>query len=393
MPMCQFSKFIFASLLLTAGIILPVLSGDFGVRHLDSGKRGYGISDSYSFFPSNQRPCETFVLSACDPRWLYCTCGKPVYNVSAIPVDQVHLYLGTQTTVARVYDQCYSSCLLPAFDPLPPLPNTTLIRLSNIWVAPNDLPFPVGRFLVNVKKTVKKLWLMEIYLPSLTRDTFTGFSALESLILERNRLSAIALDALEAFVPPPGRGAPPSRLEAFSLTDNYLEQLDWSMMQPLADTIKHVSVMMCGVRQLHLSRFFSMRRIESVNLAGNNLTSVDSRFLDSLTQSHGRPGLSLHCNPLCTSDVRCRCAPLSNLWSWFTNASTRVTEIEPGIMINWQVGDGVTCGQYTDTHGGSLYNRFRIEKDDESGRTYTGRDVQILARWMLDGWKSATNLF
>ncbi|XP_055351776.1 uncharacterized protein LOC129598056 [Paramacrobiotus metropolitanus] len=205
-------------------------------------------------------------------------------------------------------------------------------------------------------------------------------------------MSAIALDSLEAFVPPPGTAAP-SRLEEFFLTDNNLEQFDWSVMMPLADTIKHVSVMMCGVRQIQLSRFFSMRRIESVNLAGNNLTTVDSRFLDSLTQSHGRPGLSLQYNPVCTSDIRCRCASLLNLWNWLINASTPVTEFEPGVMIHWQIMDGVTCGNYTDAHGGSLYNRFQVGKDDGSGRTYTGREIQLLARWWLDDGKYSTNLF
>ncbi|XP_055345032.1 uncharacterized protein LOC129592904 [Paramacrobiotus metropolitanus] len=384
-PVRLFHNVVFAWLITTVVLILP-LSADLPLRSFDSRIVGYGFAGLFQD-PHRVPDCPTYVLPACDPQWLYCACGKPVYNVSAIPVDKSFLILGYRTTTynwIRFSDKCYSSCLLPGFDPLPPRPNITEIRLSNIWVAPDDLPFPIGRFLVNVKKTVQQLRLREIYLPLITRDTFAGFSVLKSLTLERNRLSAIALDAMEAFVPTPGNILT-SSVEEIGIGDNTLPHFDWSVFIPLADTIKRVSLMTSDVQQVYLSRLFTMRRIEFVDLGGNNLTTVDNRFLDCLTQSGWRPGLNLQYNPLCTSDIWCLCPSMFHLWDWLTK-TPRITEAEPGVMVNWRNQDGVTCGNFSDTHQGYFHDRFKVDENGGSGKMYKNWDVQTLARWQLDSW-------
>ncbi|XP_055340933.1 uncharacterized protein LOC129590004 [Paramacrobiotus metropolitanus] len=374
-------KMMFPLFITTAVVILP-LSADFPQRSIGSGKYGYGMSDSAMTYvdPRLQPVCRTFVMPACDPRWLYCACGKPVFNVSDIPIDKSFLYLGEQTSDSGwgFAAQCDSNCLLPEFDSLPPHLNLSDIRLSNIWVAPNDAPFPVGRFLINVKRTVQKLHLVEIYLPTLTRDTFAGFTVLQTLQLERNRMTAIALDALEAFVPPPGNTLP-SQLEWILINGNSLQHFDWSVFMPLADTIKHIALETNDIHQVYPSRLFVMRRVESVSLAGNNLTVVDSRFLDSLVQAGWRSGLNLGYNPLCTTDVLCRCPSLFSLWDWLTNARARITQVEPGVKVNWRFTDGLTCGNYTDILQGDVFHRFSVSEKGGLGKAYKGVEVEALA--------------
>ncbi|XP_055356261.1 uncharacterized protein LOC129601467 [Paramacrobiotus metropolitanus] len=251
--------------------------------------------------PTNVRPCEHYVFSGCNSQWQYCGCDVPAVNLSAIPLNATVIELGDRHSWTGL---CTPSCLLDTFAPLPHRHNVTKVRLYNIWAAPNDRPFPVARFLLNVRSTLKFLTLSRIFLPRITRGTFAGMTALRGLALAANRMSAIDADAFSVV---DGRSDLP-QLIRLSITYNNITMLDWNVFKPLTRSVETIDLTNNNIQRIFLSGFFVSHIVEVVDLTNNpNLTSIDDSFLRSIHRASRwpRPYLGLRETPLCSSVAQC----------------------------------------------------------------------------------------
>ncbi|XP_055355595.1 uncharacterized protein LOC129600938 [Paramacrobiotus metropolitanus] len=244
-------------------------------------------------------PCERWTLSGCSDQCKLCACDIPAVNLSAIAANATEILLGTMSR-----NLCPPSCLLDTFTPLPHRPNVTAVFLTHIWVAPDDRPFPVAGFLVNVQATLTSLDLTQVYLPTITRATFGGFVRLEALYLYSNRLSTIEVNAFTAVGAASGSALP--SLGRFSITFNNLTTLDWTVFKPLTSSLKNLDLSSNHIQRIVLSRFDVMHGVKSVLLMFNQLTNVDDRFLHSVSAPHDRPDLMLCDNPVCSFVPPCR---------------------------------------------------------------------------------------
>ncbi|XP_055349966.1 uncharacterized protein LOC129596656 [Paramacrobiotus metropolitanus] len=291
---------------------------------------------------SSRDACSSYVLPACsaDSALTSCSCATASsYNVSQIADNITDLSIGDMADKK----QCDRSCLLSTFLPLPSRPRLHTVRLFSIWVAPDDQPFPVNRFLSNVKGRLTMLDLYDIYLPVLTRDTLAGFERLQILNLQRNRMANIAVDAFGALNPLPGRMPQLSRVW---IAENSISHVDWSIWKPVAVSLTHISLENDGIREIFFSRYFALSRLETLYLDDNQLTSISDDLLASISAPDGRPYLRLGYNPLCLHDGECDCASMSSVWAWYQQP-TRLAYPEPGMNYLYVLPDALTCGNYT----------------------------------------------
>ncbi|XP_055330723.1 uncharacterized protein LOC129583054 [Paramacrobiotus metropolitanus] len=268
---------------------------------------GWGRSQTTTSSPEDLRlkygrPCMNYVLSGCSAKWKYCGCDTPAFNLSNIAPNASSFEFGDWNAWI---DFCTPSCLLDTFTPLPHRPNLTSVELTNIWAAPDDRPFPVAGFLVNLQSTLTDLLLSHIYLPTITRETFAGFLTLRGLQLLGNRMSAIDANAFTALGERPGSALP--QLSTLNINANNITTLDWSAFKPLMSSVKRIVLINNNIQRIFLSRFYVLHGVESVDLADNhNLTSVDNRFLRSFSSKTDRPHLNLEETALCSSAMQCQ---------------------------------------------------------------------------------------
>ncbi|XP_055330795.1 uncharacterized protein LOC129583106 [Paramacrobiotus metropolitanus] len=285
MPM---SLNVFVTLLaVLAGYTLP-MTGVFLRPNSDEFILGSAVEKggSYTGRDPQKRLCHSYVLPACNDEWERCGCDKREYNVSAISRAVQFVKIGGWDRV------CGGSCMLSSYLPLPHLPNLTSIWIFDVWVAPDDQPFPLGRFLVNVRRSVTEMRLAGIHLPTLTRDTFAGFAALTVLELLADRVSAISLDAFVPLMTLQGQ-ASPSKLTRVTIAGGNFTKFDWSVFAPVGETLKTASLTRSGIEEIYLSQFSAMSAVETVSLAGNRLTRIDDSLLSSVSTPWVRPYLDL----------------------------------------------------------------------------------------------------
>ncbi|XP_055330740.1 uncharacterized protein LOC129583067 isoform X1 [Paramacrobiotus metropolitanus] len=193
--------------------------GPFGEAILTSVSEAE-LLDPHALSPADKqrkkaRPCKPYVLSGCSAQWKYCGCDVPAFNLSAIAPNADTIEIGEWNFWV---DFCTPSCLLDTFTPLPHRPNVTTVRLHNIWAAPDNRPFPVAGYLVNLQPTLKVLLLLRLYLPTITRDTFAGFVALQKLTVSGCYVSAIETNAFTALNNGPGSALPQLKTLNFIIT-------------------------------------------------------------------------------------------------------------------------------------------------------------------------------
>ncbi|XP_055350777.1 uncharacterized protein LOC129597318 [Paramacrobiotus metropolitanus] len=335
-------------------------------------------SDTYNGFGCGSMG--RLVLPRCSPQWEQCGCSKRAFNVSTIWTDLTALRLGEMDLGGH----CGASCLLSDFVPIPFRPRLTNVELFNIWVAPDDGPFPVGQFLVNIKGILRGLRLVDIHLPTVTRATFEGFAHLDKLELQRNRMSLITLDAFESLTL--GKeGAVTPTLSQFHSEGNSLAKFDWSVFKPVATSLTEVFLRINEITDIYVSEYFTMPAVEWVDLSGNNLTRIDDILLASVSTAEVRPFLRLGVNRFCASDVECGCSALDNLWSFFQKA--------PRNKLCWScayfhASDWLTCGNYTiRSESPDFWSRFPPLSDQKDGRDYFS-EVDSLTRTRLKNIKA-----
>ncbi|XP_055330718.1 uncharacterized protein LOC129583049 [Paramacrobiotus metropolitanus] len=349
-------------------LILSLLIGSMSNCAADTTPPKYpGFPEQYVKVPT--RWCFNYVLPSCSPQWTQCACNKPVFNVSDIGEDWDYVRIGADDAEGR----CGPSCLLNTSISLPRRPNVVAVWLIDIWVAPDDGPFPVGRFLRNVQPTVRWLRLVQIHLPTLSRVTFAGFAALEKLQLIRNRMSAIALDAFASLSATP-------TLNQFWSEGNPSSKFDLAVLKPVAASLRDITLRMNDIEEIYFSEYFPMPAVEWVDLAGNSLTRINDTLLASVSNAQLRPYLRLGFNRFCVNSAECRCSSLDNLWSFFLKAPRN--KLLPRFFYQ-HPSDELTCGNYTIwPESPQFESRFVPFSGRTDGRDYYA-DVISLARTRL----------
>ncbi|XP_055330696.1 uncharacterized protein LOC129583031 [Paramacrobiotus metropolitanus] len=255
-----------------------------------------------SGFRRRERPCEPHVLSGCSAKWKYCGCDLPALNFSTtLPVTDT-INIGSWNGSDQ---SCTPSCLLDTFTPLPPGPKVSRVQLTNIWAAPDNRPFPVAEYLANLQTTLSNLELFKMYLPTITRDSFAGFVALWRLVILHSHVSAIDINAFATVGDRPGSALP--QLWSLTISHNNIATLDWSVFAPLMSSVKFIELENDNIQRIVRSRSYVVHSLESVRIVGNpNLTSIDDRFLRSVSSASRPPVLDLTDSPICSDSARCQ---------------------------------------------------------------------------------------
>ncbi|XP_055356260.1 uncharacterized protein LOC129601466 [Paramacrobiotus metropolitanus] len=325
-----------------------------------------------------QLACRSYNSSTCPVDLTLCSCDFSHLSDKALAIDARSIVIGEKS--GNII--CAETCPLGTLRSLPSRSNLTSVRLVSVWLDSEENPFPVGDFLANVKAILTTLELVKIYIPSITRQTFAGFAALERLQLHDNRLSTIAdaFVALDEGLKFPARKAWTPKLRTVDISYNKVPLIDWSIFQPLNRSIKEIFLIDDQIQIIFLSpehRPFVLHNVETVQLCGSKLFSLDNRFLRSIASSRGRPYLNLDRNIFCVTNNQCRCSELTNLWVWLKKRPLGHTHPSTA-QNNVDSGDVVTCGNFTSGTVEDVNLTTRWE-DIQRGRRYRGSYVTALA--------------
>ena len=159
-----------------------------------------------SFVHPSCRYCQ---VDCTQPRLLLCYRGGPDdvvflndFNLSAVPADMHEL---------RIADFSFTTTAsFPVNEAFPSVPaRSDLVRVdlrgNERMLAFSDV-FPFSRFLAYNRYHLKFMTLTSVKLLRLTREDFSGFSQLESLMVETCLVTEIAADVFDELVAvPPGK--------------------------------------------------------------------------------------------------------------------------------------------------------------------------------------------
>ncbi|XP_055330812.1 uncharacterized protein LOC129583123 [Paramacrobiotus metropolitanus] len=341
---------------------------------------------------SDSKHCNNLVFGTCSTKWDYCSCNQPAVNFTVVPSDVTHLHFGDfyiDRTVRPI--KCAPSCVRETFA-LPYYQNLTALELHDFWI-PHDRPFPVGRFLSNFKPTLKQLTLHTVHLPAITKETFAGFFALDYLRLTNNRILTITVDAFTSLRAPSRISGilNPSRLNTIKFEGNEFTTLDWTIFEPLAGSLKSISLTRNNIHRIYFSHFFTMPAVEHVYLWGNHLTGIDNQLLYSLALQDLRPFLDIQWNPLCPADILCRCPSMDNLWEWYLKIPRYYTALRPGLADCRDSTDYFTCGNYSSGVPQPDVSGLVNTMAPMTGKTYEGCGVPGFAKKARDEQRAAKN--
>ncbi|XP_055338512.1 uncharacterized protein LOC129588354 [Paramacrobiotus metropolitanus] len=204
--------------------------------------------------------------------------------------------------------------------------------------------FLTTALLGNVKQQIDILDIRYSKFTKLDAESFRGFSALKTLIIEGNDLVDIAADTFQFL------GARSPILSDISLGSNRIVSFDWSALKPVADSLKDLILSNqrgSGLQTLsRSSSSFSLKKLDTLGLNNNKLKTVPKTVLETLNNYALYSGpYSFKGNPFCPADPNCGCCELKDFFAW-VRESEKNAKGDMRLMVDYTCGSGATAKQH-----------------------------------------------
>ncbi|XP_055330596.1 uncharacterized protein LOC129582979 [Paramacrobiotus metropolitanus] len=246
------------------------------------------------------------------------------FDVDLIPSQTTSIGIACPTS----YDFTYCNVMHENCEPIPVRPLIYGVGLYG-FRASGTKRAPYEEFLRNIRHQIKALQIFNSQIGYLDKEFFRGFQLLSHLMLYFNDIRTIHPNAFQLLtyphVPVLNAGVIPS-LEFVELQYNAIQEIDWSVFQPVAQTIVKIYLQDQNPPLKSLKRsgsHFSLF-LQTLDMKGNSIQTVPKDILSTISSSERpSPWTSAEYNfeghNLCPSKSDCSCCELEEFMEWTAN--------------------------------------------------------------------------
>ncbi|OQV12160.1 hypothetical protein BV898_13577 [Hypsibius exemplaris] len=189
--------------------------------------------------------------------------------------------------------------VFPFGDPQPltsaRLPNLSRLRLKNVRSldasggAADEDPFPFGWFTSGLERPrITEVVLEGVFLSSVTKEMFDGYTGLKKLALINCGISTIHPRSLFALAPQPGQ---PAVLTEFAVeNDRALTVFPWDVLRPVANInsksqLSPNNPWLSSIGHAEASDAFFLHKLDVLTITGNDISFFPRAILSSVSKA------------------------------------------------------------------------------------------------------------
>ncbi|XP_055348579.1 uncharacterized protein LOC129595560 [Paramacrobiotus metropolitanus] len=274
-------------------------------------------------------------------------------NISRIPATVERIHFACSVASSRSY--CYGMSQNPTA-----LPRRHWLYsvVMEGFKATDGGRIPINSFLSTNAHHIGFVAISHSQIGYLDRDLFAGFASLHTLVLNYNDIHSIDINAFQSLT---GNSARKPVLEHLNLLHNRLEELDWSTLYPLRESVEilYLADQKPGLRSIYRSGSAFATVIRDLSLNNNRLPSIPDFILNSIgLRNSNYRSFNFRKNVFCTNTSKlsydCGCCDVQNLVQW-AKIHASSSDISPALIR-------------LDTMCGSTLRRFTNDASEIASR-------------------------